>query len=215
MKLAICGATGGTGRQLVEQALARGHEVTAIVRDPSKLDMAHPQLQIVQADMLDIGSFTRAITSDHKAVISALGLFNKQPSTELSEGTKNLIAAMQSANIQRFLCISSWGASGTDKQAPFVMRLFAFKYLFRHTLADKNRQEAIIRDSGLNYTILRPAGLRDREPLGETYTWTGADPDARPKHAKRLQVSRSYLAHYCLECLEDPSTIGREINLSE
>ena len=211
MKILVCGATGGSGQHLVERALARDHQVVAQLRDPAKLRASSERLQVVQADMLDLQAMRDCVTADLDAVISALGQFNKSPSTQLSRGTANLIAAMQDAGVKRLICISSWGAGGTDAQAAFWTRLLVFKILFGFTLADKNRQETLIRASDLDYTILRPAGLRDREPEGETYVWG----NTLPKQELTFQVSRRYLADFCLDCLDDQKTIRTEMNMSE
>ena len=100
------GATGGTGRQLVQQALERGHIVTALVRDPSALGVEHPRLQVVRGNVLDYASVEAAVRGQG-AVLSALG--HKQffyPTRILSEGTRNLLHAMDTHGVQRFVWIS-------------------------------------------------------------------------------------------------------------
>lgn len=94
MKLLVFGATGGTGRQLVEQAIAQGHEVTAFVRNPAAVDIRHPKLAIVQGDAMDAAAVERVIPG-HDAVLSALGAPAIRTGTVRSEGTRNIVRAME------------------------------------------------------------------------------------------------------------------------
>ncbi|MBC7975522.1 MAG: NAD(P)H-binding protein, partial [Myxococcales bacterium] len=102
-RVLIVGATGGTGRQLVTQALERGYSVTALVRDPSKLQVDHPQLTVVQGDVLDEGSLEAAMRGQ-EAVLSALGHTRYfYPTRILSEGTRNILGAMETHGVRRFV----------------------------------------------------------------------------------------------------------------
>ena len=116
MRFLIFGATGGTGQQLVVQALERGDEVTAFVRTPSKMSLVHPRLRKVQGDITDPESIRRAIPG-HTAVLSALGTKPFQgPTTVLSEALKEILAAMQAANMRRLIWESSVGVGETRGQ---------------------------------------------------------------------------------------------------
>ena len=212
-KIVVAGATGRTGQELVKQGLARDYDVIALAREPADIAIDHPQLHIAHADMHKPETLEAAIPENADALISALGLFPRKPSTELSSGTENLIAAMHAKELQRLILVSSFGCGGTDMQAPFFLRLFAFRYLFRHTIADKDRQEALVRDlnSDLAYTIFRPAGLYDGPPEQRTHIWQ----DAKPAGVKRFKTSRSEVARLCLDSLDDPKSIGRTYMLSE
>src|SRR4030081_983311 len=109
MRLLIVGANGGNGRQLIALALERGHAVTALVRNPAKLQLEHPQLKVVQGDVLDYGSVEAAVRGQ-EAGISALGHKRYfQPTRILSEGTGNLLRAMQTQGVSRFVCETSLG----------------------------------------------------------------------------------------------------------
>src|ERR1700694_2591537 len=106
-RLLIVGATGGTGRRLIEQALERGYAVTALVRNPSRLQVEHQQLRVVQGDILDYDSVEAAVRGQ-EAVISALG--HKRffyPTRILSEGTANVLRAMQTHGVPRLVCETS------------------------------------------------------------------------------------------------------------
>ena len=108
-RVLVVGATGGTGRQLVTQALDRGYAVTALVRDPSRLRVDHAQLTVIQGDVLDEGSVEAAMRGQ-EAVLSALG--HKRyfyPTRILSEGTRNILRAMETHGVQRLICETSLG----------------------------------------------------------------------------------------------------------
>ncbi len=110
MRLLIFGATGKTGQCFVDQALQRGHVVTAFVRDPAKLAPERDNLHLVQGDILEPASVEAAFGEPFDAVISALGVFHREDRTELSAGTRNIIAAMQKHGCRRLAVVSSLGA---------------------------------------------------------------------------------------------------------
>ena len=108
MKLLIIGGTGGTGKELIRQALEQGHHLTALVRNPEKVKIVHPNLVLIEGNVLDFDQVQKAVAGQD-AVLSALG--HKKfiiKTTILSEGTKNIIDAMQRHNVSRFICITSW-----------------------------------------------------------------------------------------------------------
>ena len=108
-RVLIVGATGGTGRQLVEQALERGHTVTALARDPSALRVEHPRLTVMRGNVLDYPSVEAAVRGQD-VVVSALG--HKRffgPTRILSEGTRNVLHAMETHGVQRFVCETALG----------------------------------------------------------------------------------------------------------
>ena len=209
--IAVLGATGRTGICIVEQALARGWRVTALVRHPDPAHEPPEGLRIAQANMHDPGALESALHGDFDAVISALGLFPRSPSTELSEGTSNVLSAMAKNDLRRLILISSFGCGGTDRQAPLLLRLFAFKYLFRHTIPDKNRQEELVRNAPVEHTILRPTGLYDGAPVGKLHIWN----DEKPAGVKRFKSSRADVARIALDAVEDRSMADQTLMMSE
>src|ERR1700754_4688135 len=109
MKLLIIGGTGGTGKQLIQQALEEGHQVTALVRNPEKIILKDAHLQIVKGDVLDLQSLKQAVRGQD-GVLSVLGhkkFFIK--TNILSEGTRNIIQAMEGEGVERFICVTSLG----------------------------------------------------------------------------------------------------------
>src|SRR4051812_40519815 len=110
MKIIVFGANGGIGSKVVEQALEAGHQVTALVRRPSSITIQHPQLKVVQGDVLKLDTIQPPMAGQD-AVISALGVIVNEPTTVYSDGIANIMRAMQTSGIQRLMCIS---ASGLD-----------------------------------------------------------------------------------------------------
>src|SRR3954454_1002100 len=100
MQLVGFGATGGTGRELVKQAVGHGHSVRAFVRNPDKLKIIHHRLEVVQGDVLDQKAVAAAVAGQD-AVLSALGVNDRKPNTVLSDGTRNLLAAMKKQKVKR------------------------------------------------------------------------------------------------------------------
>jgi len=211
MRLLILGATGKTGQALIREAIHREYIVTAMARQPASLDEYASQIRIISGDMLNPDSLHTVMDEDYDAIISALGLFPRSPCTKLSTGTANLLAAMPRHHEQRLVLISSFGCGGTDTQAPFLLRMFAFRYLFKHTIADKNRQEQLIRDSDMRYTILRPAGLYDGAAQSRTHLWQ----DDKPAAVKRFKTSRLEVARVALDCAADDGSIKKTLMMAE
>ena len=160
MKLLIVGATGPTGRELVKQAIAQGHEVTALVRDAAKA--AFPSsVKVTVGDVLQPASLKAAVAGQD-AVISALGSAPSGPfkkTTLLSQGTQNLVAAMHAVGIRRLITITGMGAGESKGHGPWFYNLLIQPLVLRGTYEDKTRQESIVRDSGLDWTLVRPAIL--------------------------------------------------------
>lgn len=160
MKLLIIGATGATGRELVNQAITQGHEVTALVRDAAKAAFASP-VKTVVGDVLDASSLKSALVGQ-EAVISSLGSAASGPFKEmtlLSEGTRNLVAAMQAQGVNRLVCITGVGAGDSKGHGPWYYNWLIQPLMLRGVYQDKTRQEVIVRGSGLDWTLVRPAIL--------------------------------------------------------
>ena len=140
-RVLIVGATGGTGRQLVGQALERGYAVTALVRNPSKLQLEHPQLSIIQGDVLDYVSVEKAMCGQ-EAVLCALG--HKRffyPTFILSERTRNLLRAMEAQGVRRLVCESSLGIGNSVGRMGLYYTLLIIPIILPFYFWDKTRQE--------------------------------------------------------------------------
>ena len=205
MKLIIFGATGGTGRQCVDQALAQGHQVTAFVRQSAALTVQHPDLTIIQGDITDQDAVQRAIPG-HDVVISALG--TRGGPAVLPEGTRNILEAMASHGVRRSLWVSSFGAGDSLQQMGWLSQTLIVKGLLRQAIQEKNAQEQIILASGGDWIIARPGGLTDG-PLTGTYRVTGpGDKVGRPS------ISRADVADFMLKNLTDDRYVRKAVGLT-
>jgi putative NADH-flavin reductase len=165
-KILVLGATGGTGRHIVAQAIARGYEVSALVRSPDKArDLKGATL--VTGDIRDDASLRKALKG-HDAVISALGTPASpfKEVTLLSTSTNALVKAMKAENIARLVTITGIGAGDSAGHGGFLSDKVIFPLLLRNVYADKNRQEAIIRNSGLDWVVVRPSVLNNKPGRG-------------------------------------------------
>lgn len=196
-RVLIVGATGGTGRQIVAQALERGLAVTALVRDPSRLTIVHPRLTVVRGDVLDPGSVETAM-GGQEAVLSALG--HKRffpPNRILSEGTRNVLRAMEAHGVSRFICETSLGIGDSAGRLGVYYTFFTIPVILPFYYWDKTRQERIIASSSVAWVIVRPGlltngarrgGYRHGPGVG-SFFWT-------------VRISRADVADFMLNQLE-------------
>lgn len=208
MKLIIFGSTGGTGRKLVEQALERGYEVTAFVRNPKKLSQKHGRLTIVQGDVLDPESVEKAIKG-HDAVICALGQPPKDKTNLRTNGTKNIVHAMEKASVKRLICQSTAGAGDSRNTLPFMMRYLIVPLFLRRVWADHEMQEEIVKESHLDWTVARPAALTDDDFTGVYQEDYSAD-----NRTVTSKISRADTADFMLKQLADDSYLHKTPCLS-
>ncbi len=192
MKIIIFGATGSLGQHVVEQALQQGHQVSAFARHPKTLIETHPNLTAIAGDVLDLDSVEHAIR-DHDAVIITLGAGMK--GGVRASGTQNVITAMQQQGIKRLICLSTLGAGDSHKYLNFLWKYIMFGMLLKNALSDHEQQEAMVRSSGLDWTLVRPAAFTDG-PATSTYQH-GNTFDSPLK----LKISRRDVAHFMLQAL--------------
>lgn len=194
MKLTVFGATGGTGRQVVEQALAGGHQVTVLVRDPAKLAITHPALTVRRGNVLEPEDVFNSV-SGADAVIVSLGNTANNPDGVVAKGTANVVDAMQKSGVARLIVVTSLGVGESKDQVPFFFKAIMATAL-RKAMQDKEAQEKTVKASGLDWTIVRPGGLTDGPRTG-AYRY-GLDPKIVAG-----QVSRADVAEFVLKQLTD------------
>ena len=200
MKLLVIGATGGTGKEIVKQAASAGHLVTALVRDAGKGGFG-PPVEMAVGDVLDPGSLKMAVTGQD-AVVCSLGSAATGPFKEmtlLSKGTHNLVAAMQAQGVGRLVCITGIGASESKGHGPWYYNWLIQPLVLRGVYKDKTRQEAIVRGSGLAWTLVRPALLTNGVKKGHEVV--RAITELAGAHV--TTVSRADVAAFCLQELAD------------
>jgi uncharacterized protein YbjT (DUF2867 family) len=166
MRIVIFGANGQTGRLLTRRALDAGHTVVAVTRRPDSFPFADPRLTVAGADVRDASSLVDVVDGAD-AVLSTLGVpFSFKPIDTYSVGIRNVVAAMQKTAVQRLVVVSSTGAYHYPgrRDTPLSLRLFEpiiTRTIGKPTYDDQRRMETIVRDSGLDWTIVRPSGLFD------------------------------------------------------
>lgn len=173
-RILIVGATGGTGRELVTQALEHGYQVTALARDPARLQVEHPRLSIMRGDVLDPATLDAALRGQD-AVLSALGhrtFF--RPTRIQSEGTRNLLQAMERQGIRRFVGESALGLGDSAFRCGLLGTFFVIPLILPFYFWDKARQERVIAASTADWTIVRPGALRNGPRRGPARAGAGA-----------------------------------------
>jgi putative NADH-flavin reductase len=207
MKIVVFGATGGTGSQVVQQALDKGLEVTAFVRNPVKMKITNPALQIVQGDVLQPGSL-ESVIKGQDAVVCCIGSPANKAGRLRSEGTKNILKAMMKVDVTRFVCQTSLGYDDSKKilnNTGFVFKKIIVPFLLKKTFADHALQEAYIKETDLNWTIVRPGSLtngKHRRVYRQGFDYS--DPSVKVK------ISRADAADFILKQL-DRNDAGKKI----
>ena len=206
MRLLVFGATGGTGRALLEQGLAQGHQMTAFVRNPAALE-ARPGLTIIQGDVTEAAAVGRAVAG-HEAVLSALGPRGGQYGV-LPGGVQNIVAAMSQAGVRRLMHVSSFGVGDSLAQMGWVARQIVVPLFLRKALDEKEIEEGIIRASDLDWIIARPGGLEDGPRTGVYRCIT----DPREK-VGQPRIARADVADFMLQNLADERFVRRAVGLT-
>lgn len=209
MKVLLLGASGGTGQHVLRQAIARGHQITALVRHP-KLAALPPEAsraRIVAGDVLDHASLATAMAGQD-AVVSALGVGKSfTPNGLIAAAVPKVIASMQQHRVRRIVFMSAFGVAETWQDTPFLPRLF-IRTLLRRIYADKAAGEAALKKSDLDWTIVYPTGLTDkpgsrRYRVGERLELTGFP-----------TIPRADVADCLLHELEEPSHVRKAVLVS-
>ncbi|MFC0431805.1 NAD(P)-dependent oxidoreductase [Kutzneria buriramensis] len=220
MRITVFAATGGIGRCVLDQAIAAGHEVTAVVRDPSKLPST---VHTVRADLsaVDPAALETAV-GGADAVLSGLGPRNARLAGITSAGTRAIVAAMKATGARRIVVVSAAPVStvpSPDRPNPprhdpgegFVMRNVLtpmVKRVLRAHYADLAIMEDVLRASGLDWTSVRPPRLTDK-PLTGVYR-------VAPEQNIRggALIPRADVAHFMLAAVNDPTTIGHAVGIA-
>ena len=208
MKLVIFGSTGSVGSQVVEQAIEQGHTITAFVRNPDKLNVQHPNLNIFTGDVMNPAAVERAVIG-HEAAICILGSGKKLSGNVRSQGTKNVIQALEKAGIKRFICQSTLGAGDSWDNLDFYWKYIMFGFILRKVFADHQIQEEYVRQSDLDWTIIRPAAFIEGSRTGKyRHGFSASD------RTSSLTISRPDVADFILKQLSDTTYLGKAASLS-
>jgi putative NADH-flavin reductase len=208
-RLAVIGANGGVGRQVVELALKQGHFVTAILRDPAKLQLQHSRLELRQGDIMHPETITESLRGKD-AVISAIGKNSLKPTTLYSEGNKNLLKAMEMGGVKRVFFISASGLEVNPTHSLWVRLLttLVLQKLLKNMYADLHRMEDLVKASNMDWTIMRPPQLTDNAVTGNYRYAINHYLD------NGLKISRADLAHFMLENINNSAIFGTTVEVA-
>ncbi|UOE43424.1 NAD(P)-dependent oxidoreductase [Agromyces larvae] len=201
--IALFGATGKTGRRVLDRAIAAGYDVRALVRTPAKLDVTSDRLTVIQGDVTDAHAVDRTVAGTD-AVLSLFGQVKGSPKTLQTDGTRAIVEAMQRHGVRRLVTLSGGGlrADGDrPKAADRVMRGL-LKLLAGHVLADAEGHLAVLEASDLDWTVVRGPRLLETPGAG-TYRVGQVGVDTG------MQISRDDLADFILTQVDDRTHVGR------
>jgi putative NADH-flavin reductase len=202
MRVLIIGATGPTGRELVRQAREKGHAVSALVRRPEAAS-GLSGVRLIKGDLLVASTLGEAL-HDQDAVLSAVGTkLSRKPTTLLSDGARNLVAAMEREGPRRLICITGIGAGDSRGHGSFAYNWLVMPLLLSEIYKDKTRQEAVIQASSLDWTIVRPAELTDGPATGAYRVATDLSGFVGSK------ISRADVAGFMLKQLDSAEYLRR------
>lgn len=207
MNIIIFGASGLTGHELVKQALQQGHHVTAFVRTPAKLDIKHNNLFIFKGNVFDYKAVEDAVRGND-AVLCALGAstpFKRDPI--LVEGVRNIIDAMKQSGAQRLIYLSFIGVRESRKGLGFFINYFLVP-LLKNVIIDHEEKEKLIKESHVNWTIVRPPKLTNGKHTGIYRFGEHVQPNSLI-----LFISRADLADFMLRQLNDNSFIRKAVSV--
>jgi putative NADH-flavin reductase len=207
MKMLVLGATGGIGQEIVRQATERGHQVTAFVRAPERLNSIAARFGVIQGDPLSSAELARAI-EDHDAILSGFGPrvpLRITDATLLHRFGIALLEAMREARIRRAVIVSTAFLFKDSIIPPtnLVGRLF-----FADRVADASEMESVLRQSGIDWTIVRPPRLTDRPRSGSYRVREGHLPGFG------FTISRADVAAFMIKTAENRTFIQKVVGIS-
>jgi putative NADH-flavin reductase len=203
MNLIIFGATGRTGKPLVEQALAAGHKVTAYVRDANKLGSTHPNLKVVTGNLNETQKMAEAMAGQD-AVLVALGQVKGGSKTIMEEAAKSITTTMNKVGVRRLITLTGAGVAQPGDEPKLFNKFMSFMLntLAKDVLKDSAKHAEIVRSSGLDWTVVRVPMLTDGERKGK-YRVGKVGIDDGPR------ISRADVADFMLKQVQDKSYIGK------
>jgi putative NADH-flavin reductase len=206
MEILVFGSTGSIGRQLLEQALAQEHAVTAFARDPAKLDIKHANLKIVQGNVMEFASIEKAVQGQ-QAVLCSIGAGRK--GTVRSEGTRHIVHAMANAGVRRFICQTTLGVGNSWGNLSFFWKYLMSGVVLRDAFADHEAQESYVKQSRLDWTIVRQGSFTNGKATGK---YRHGFPST--EKAIKLKISRADVADFMLKQLSDDTYLHKTPGLS-
>ncbi|MFE7548523.1 NAD(P)-dependent oxidoreductase [Streptomyces gardneri] len=211
MRLTVFGATGGIGREIVRQALASGHEVTAVVRDPARLGVTGERLVVHRADLADPETL-RAAVAGRDAVLSGLGARGRADAATgvAARLTRSVLAAMEAERVRRLLVVSA-APVGPAAEGDGVLDkavLAVISSVLKDVYADLRVMESALAASATDWTSVRPPKLTDKPLTGRYRTVVGGNPP------RGRTLARADVAHAMLGMIDAPTTVGQGVGVA-
>lgn len=207
MKVAVIGATGGVGKVVVQKSLGKGYTVVAFSRHPEKLNIDDTKLIKISGDATDFEAVKNAV-KDTNIVVCTIGTKANDKNKIRTKATQNIIKAMPENG--RFICLSSLGFGKSKVLMPFVMRYFIAPFILKQTLLDHEEQEKLIKNSKLNYTIVKPGNMNEKPETGN-YKFGFALDDV---NVKINVVSKSDVADFMVKQFFDDRFIKTSVGIT-
>jgi uncharacterized protein YbjT (DUF2867 family) len=209
MKILVVGASQGTGAECARMALDRGHDVTAFARTPGRLAIEHPKLTRVAGDFHDRTSVDAAVRGHDAVIVTASSTsmrgFKKKP-RYFSEGTALVIDAMNAHGVRRLSVLSALGTGESIRLMNFFLRTLLVSFLLKVPYEDHERQEQMVRQSGLEWIIARPGRLTDGAARGKYVKTATIEPVP-------MAISRADVADFLVMSLETTTWVGKAVQL--
>ena len=211
LKVTVFGATGGIGGHVVRQALAAGHRVTAVVRDPARFDMSHSALEVTTVPGLADPEALRAALEGSDAAISGVGPRGRKDGPVASSTTRGMLRAIEASGVPRFVAVSAVPVGPVPDGESFLNRRILLPFISafaRDVYADLAEMESEIRRSATQWTIVRPPRLVNKPLTGKYRTVVGGNVP------RGYAISRADVAHLMLAVLDDPATLRQAIGVA-
>lgn len=209
MKLTVFGATGGTGQEIVRQALDAGHQVTAVVRDPARFTMTGERLEVFRADLTDAQALRPAVAG-RDAVLSGLGARSRKDAGIATRLTRTVLGAVESEGVRRLVVVSAAPVGPAPEDDGFLDRTMRgiVSAVLKDIYADLREMEAELARSATDWTVVRPPRLQDK-PLTGTYRKVLG---GFPRTGRFL--ARADVAHAMLAALGDRATVKQGVGVA-
>jgi putative NADH-flavin reductase len=210
VKLTVLGANGGIGSHIVRQALDAGHDVTAVVRDRARLTIEHPDLRVVAADPTDAEALV-PVLAGRGAVLSGIGASSRKQAGIAATATAAILRAMAETRVSRVLVVSAAPLAPIPDGEALLLRYLAtpmVRALLKDVYADHAGMERLLRDSGTEWTSVRPPKLTDKPFTGVYREVVGG------AVAKGWSISRADVAHAMLAMIDDPTTVRQAVGVA-
>ncbi|MFG3531675.1 NAD(P)-dependent oxidoreductase [Streptomyces sp. NPDC047917] len=210
MRITVFGATGGVGQEIVRQALAAGHEVTAVVRDPARLPVPLSDVQVHTVARMDDPEALREAVAGRDAVLSALGSRGRKADGVAERLTGAVLAAMEAEGVRRLLVVSAApvGPRPADDPLPDRLARKVIGAVLKEVYADLTLMEAALARSATDWTSVRPPKLTDGPLTGKYRTVVGGTPRSG------RTISRADVAHAMLALTDDPASVKQGVGVA-